>query len=244
MIVLSTFTLCSQTSSTREANVFSIVDDFGSTEYMILGLLGDSATATEFLIPNAWQMLFRVVFMAVAVSAIMFTLKSNVVMQLGPHSASRIYLCSPHTNWCRVFRGYSFPFFRRASRATLLIQCSQLNGTADQEECREIERRLERLSHQSFHTITAQLVDFVLVGTAAACAAFNLCIRYWWGISPGPLCTCQSVRNLTLPRDTGCSQSYTEPMTGLIFQSNRLEDQPFSQHFTTNTHNFTVAATY
>lgn len=97
MIVLSTFTLCSQTSSTREANVFSIVDDFGSTEY-ILGLLGDSATATEFLVPNTRQMLFRVVFMAVAVSAIMFTLKSNVVMQLGPHSASRIYLCSPHTN--------------------------------------------------------------------------------------------------------------------------------------------------
>jgi hypothetical protein len=76
MIVLSTFTLCSWTSSTREANALSIVDDFGSTEYMILGLLGDSATATEFLIPNAWQMLFRVVFMAVAVSAIIFTLKS------------------------------------------------------------------------------------------------------------------------------------------------------------------------
>ena len=70
MMVLSTFALLDSNSSTKNANDSSNCADLGITEYLMLGLLGDSEMISGACIPNTRQIALRDVLVAVAVSAI------------------------------------------------------------------------------------------------------------------------------------------------------------------------------
>ena len=98
IIVLSTFTLALRTSSIKGANVSSIVDNFSRTEYLMLVLLGDSATTTGFIIPSTWQIAFRDVFVAVAVRAIMLMSCDNKLLT-SPRCANSLRKVSPLQVW-------------------------------------------------------------------------------------------------------------------------------------------------
>ena len=69
MMVLSTFALLDSNFSTKNANDFKWCDLI-ITEYLMLGLLGDSEMISGACIPNTRQIALRDVLVAVAVSAI------------------------------------------------------------------------------------------------------------------------------------------------------------------------------
>ena len=69
MMVLSTFALLDN-SSTKNANDSSNGADLGITEYLMLGLLGDSEMISGACIPNTRQIALRDVLVAVAVITI------------------------------------------------------------------------------------------------------------------------------------------------------------------------------
>ena len=69
MMVLSTFALLDSNSSTKNANDSSNGADLGITEYLMLGLLGDSEMIGGACIPNTRQIALRDVLVTVAVSA-------------------------------------------------------------------------------------------------------------------------------------------------------------------------------
>lgn len=80
MMVLSVFPRLCLTSSTKGAKVSSIEDDFCVTEYLILGLLGDSDTITGLLIPRTRQIALRELCFAVAVKAITLTFSASKLL--------------------------------------------------------------------------------------------------------------------------------------------------------------------